>query len=1126
MSKIIELVLKVEGAETLNEMAEASRELEQELRAAGKGAEDFAAGMSTLSASRAELNDFRTIIRGMDFTDQIAGATRFVNGIVGGFSLMKTAALAFGEEGSESMEKVITTLGTMMTAMTSLSAIAKAFDDKTMASLKMLGGQFKNLVGVVKTGSLAMKAALIGTGIGAIAVILGVIIANWQKIIDFSKIALGIEKDRVKEAEKNLAYNEALLKAEESRSKIIMEIVKLTGDEGKALAENYRLSKINYDIAVDRLDIATAQLNTDKRNAENIGGMRMLWASMLQQVGLYGKSTDVILNKAIQNVQNLKVAEVERLAAQEALVLAMQKESIAQEQIYALWYKTGASIEESAFFAQKIRNASEDYVTYLKNQNDELGIYKENEAQIAQNKSNALQEEIVIRSKIANYLLDNLNLDKNRVDVARDSIKVYDEMLFNDDKQLDTKKKMDAFDRQKIEHLNNELKATVASYDQDIFRLRAMNLQIAALQHQQKIIIDTEKERVKQQKIDDYKYNRELSLNKLLADQAITVEKVKLYMAEQQQALEALYNVTQLQTEELGKQEQVIGIINTGFEDYINTYDELNNVSDRYNGKLQEFLSTTVEIGGGIRVTADAYNELIGLQAISNEDLELSVNYYTSLLELQNQKVGKHDEDIIRAGQELALLNTMSDVMLKQLETTQTTLLTQKQGQQEVLSALYAQATLSRKALENKEAELLSEQNYVEELAKRGVKGRELQKETDASLLRQKKLEQDILQAKQNVVDADNNVLNAEREIANTDKQVLQVNVDINKELDKRDAKSKKITNNLKNELKATEKIADWWKENAELAQGAVDVMNAGMELIGVGFQNNITTLNQAYQQLMLDSQANIDQLKLELDALNDDYEDQSDNLDELMAMREDADGERLAAIDAEIASIQNKSAVETQAIKDKENQIIRAENQKKLDEVKYNNQRAQAEHKNAQWQKATNIIGAISNGVLAVLKSAPNVVMMAISGVLAAASVATIAAQKIPQPLVYPAPVLTPEIKAKGGMIVGDSHSAPSGGVPILAEGGEWIAPRWMMSNPQTAPMIQNLESIRRGRYAEGGTVKDMQPMLVDVQKNAGIDYDLLAASMSKLNIWTSVAEIRDVDRQYVKVVYEGSSI
>jgi hypothetical protein len=120
----------------------------------------------------------------------------------------------------------------------------------------------------------------------------------------------------------------------------------------------------------------------------------------------------------------------------------------------------------------------------------------------------------------------------------------------------------------------------------------------------------------------------------------------------------------------------------------------------------------------------------------------------------------------------------------------------------------------------------------------------------------------------------------------------------------------------------------------------------------------------------------------------------------------------------------------------------------------------------------------------------------------------------------------LQPEIKAKGGMITGDKHTAPSGGVPILAEGGEWIAPRWMVKSKETSPVINALENFRMKRYAEGGTVSQAMPMLQEAKETAVIDYELLAEKLSAMNIWVSVAEIRDTDRRFVNTVYKGSSL
>jgi len=85
-----------------------------------------------------------------------------------------------------------------------------------------------------------------------------------------------------------------------------------------------------------------------------------------------------------------------------------------------------------------------------------------------------------------------------------------------------------------------------------------------------------------------------------------------------------------------------------------------------------------------------------------------------------------------------------------------------------------------------------------------------------------------------------------------------------------------------------------------------------------------------------------------------------------------------------------------------------------------------------------------------------------------AAASIAVIAGLKNVQKIQSTKPKA-----ATGGLIVGPSHSR--GGVPIEAEGGEFVINRAAMGVPGVAGMAAMLNSVARPKYANGGIVTDI---------------------------------------------------
>jgi len=72
---------------------------------------------------------------------------------------------------------------------------------------------------------------------------------------------------------------------------------------------------------------------------------------------------------------------------------------------------------------------------------------------------------------------------------------------------------------------------------------------------------------------------------------------------------------------------------------------------------------------------------------------------------------------------------------------------------------------------------------------------------------------------------------------------------------------------------------------------------------------------------------------------------------------------------------------------------------------------------------------------------------------------------------------IKNPPKAALGGYIVGPSHA--NGGVPIEAEGGEYIINRAAMQVPGVASMAQSLNSTARPQYADGGTIENTSNQL-----------------------------------------------
>jgi len=98
--------------------------------------------------------------------------------------------------------------------------------------------------------------------------------------------------------------------------------------------------------------------------------------------------------------------------------------------------------------------------------------------------------------------------------------------------------------------------------------------------------------------------------------------------------------------------------------------------------------------------------------------------------------------------------------------------------------------------------------------------------------------------------------------------------------------------------------------------------------------------------------------------------------------------------------------------------------------------------------------------------------------------------------------------MKQPGGYTDGPTlYSNSSTGVPFIAgeAGPEWIASSWMTKDPETAPVIEHLETIRKSRsFAAGGYTTSTPAPVFSADKSAtaaGFDYETLNASINRLS-------------------------
>lgn len=185
--------------------------------------------------------------------------TRAAAGLMGAFQSVRGVMTLLGVE-SENVEKAIMAMQASMGVIQGLQAVASGVK------------AFKDLATAIKASTLSLnglKAALVSTGIGAIVVTLGTIIANWEKISSFLGFNNGGQTvsnspnvpDNYIDPEER-TEEEFINKIKEYRKeyKSLLENIDKLEAELKKIKENYATNIIKDDDLRDRME----QLQKDR----------------------------------------------------------------------------------------------------------------------------------------------------------------------------------------------------------------------------------------------------------------------------------------------------------------------------------------------------------------------------------------------------------------------------------------------------------------------------------------------------------------------------------------------------------------------------------------------------------------------------------------------------------------------------------------------------------------------------------------------------------------------------------------------------------------------------------------------------------------------------------------------
>jgi len=212
---------------SIDELETGVKNLEAQLKGEQIGTESFKRLQNEVKKAKSILKDFELQVEGLDKEQRATALVDSFNGLTGAVGAVSSAFLAFGVE-SEAIEgaerKLLGVIGVvsgLRDASNGLVATQKLLGNSSLKLGDALKSSFKGGV----SGAKALKGALIATGIGALVVAVGLLIANWETFVDL--LGLGAT-----EGQKNLQIAEEQTAQAESQLEITNQSTELLKQQG------------------------------------------------------------------------------------------------------------------------------------------------------------------------------------------------------------------------------------------------------------------------------------------------------------------------------------------------------------------------------------------------------------------------------------------------------------------------------------------------------------------------------------------------------------------------------------------------------------------------------------------------------------------------------------------------------------------------------------------------------------------------------------------------------------------------------------------------------------------------------------------------------------------------------
>jgi len=200
-TRTVELQIKLQGAQSINELEQVTQEINTELKDLDKNSAAFKNMSNLAGEANASLREVDASLEGITSVEKAESAAKFSEGLVGGFQAAAGASLLFGEKTGKAMQEAQAKVVALFAITDGLKKLTEGFSAKNIAGLKAIAKGWKESAIATKLFGTAAKTALSAIGIGLILIAIAAIISNFDKL----KAAWVKNSEKIKQALKFVA---------------------------------------------------------------------------------------------------------------------------------------------------------------------------------------------------------------------------------------------------------------------------------------------------------------------------------------------------------------------------------------------------------------------------------------------------------------------------------------------------------------------------------------------------------------------------------------------------------------------------------------------------------------------------------------------------------------------------------------------------------------------------------------------------------------------------------------------------------------------------------------------------------------------------------------------------------